>query len=152
MKKGFFILTIAFLLFANGSQAQTYKTSAGITIDFGDGSTLVGPAIKHFFSAHDAIQGEILFGNNATYLQAFYQYNAQFSSGAGLNWYLGVGPSIGLYDGGSSFYVRPVAGLDYKVTNAPLSLSFDWRPSIYIGYGADFEPTRFGIGMRYIFN
>lgn len=152
MKKGFFILSIAFLLFANGSQAQSYKTSAGITIDFGDGSTLVGPAIKHFFSPNNAIQGEILFGNNVTFLQAFYQYNGQVNSTSGLNWYLGVGPSIALYDGGSNFYVRPTGGLDYKISNAPLSLSFDWRPFIYIGDNSDFEPARFGIGMRYIFN
>lgn len=152
MKKTLVIFCVSFMLFINNSEAQTYKTSAGLSIDFGDGATLVGPAIKHFFGTNNAIQAEVLFGNNVTYLQAFYQYNAQFASASGLQWYLGVGPSVGLYDGGSDFYVRPTAGLDYKINNAPISLSFDWRPAVYIGDNSDFEPARFGIGMRFVFN
>ena len=31
---------------ATQAKAQIYKTSLGLSVDFGDGSTLVGPAVK----------------------------------------------------------------------------------------------------------
>ncbi|RZK73178.1 MAG: hypothetical protein EOO92_18915 [Pedobacter sp.] len=138
---------------ANSAQAQGYKTGLGLGIDFGDGTTFVGPQIKHFFTENNALEADILFGGNSTLIQAFYQYNAPISGAPGLKWYLGGGPSAQLYDGGSNFYLRPMVGLDLKISGAPLALAFDWRPSIYLGdgRGSNFEPARFGLGFRYAF-
>jgi hypothetical protein len=157
MKKSFFTLLLSAFLMAftaNLSFAQSsYKTGIGLGIDFGDGTTFVGPQIKHFFTENNALEADVLFGGNSTLIQAFYQYNAPISGADGLKWYVGGGPSAQLYDGGSYFYLRPMVGLDLKIPSAPLALAFDWRPSIYLGdsYGSSFEPARFGLGFRYAF-
>lgn len=154
MKKIFSLLIIV-ILFTTAATAQDYKTAVGLQIDFGDGSTLAGPAIKHFFNDKSAIEGEVLFGNHITYLQAFYHYQQGLPNAKNLSWYIGGGPSLGLYSGGSDFLLRPMVGLDYKVNGAPLALSFDWRPALNLGNnygGSRFTAARFGIGIKYVLN
>lgn len=154
MKKKLILSFVAALFCVSVSMAQDYKTAVGLQIDFGDGATLVGPAIKHFFQENSAIKGEVLFGSGVTYLQAFYQYQKDLPGTKGLQWYLGGGPSLGLGGGSSAFFLRPMVGLDYKVNGAPVALSFDWRPSIYLGNagGSRFTGARFGIGFKYVVN
>lgn len=149
MKKILFIAATAFLMSISAASAQSYKTGIGLGIDFGEGSTLVGPQIKHFFSQNSAVNGQVLFGDNYTMLAAYYQYHGGFSEAKNLQWYLGIGPSLGLYKNGSDFFLRPMAGLDFKIPDAPISMSFDWRPLLYLGDNSDFEPARFGIGFNY---
>ncbi|SFH35106.1 hypothetical protein [Pedobacter insulae] len=157
MKKLIFTFITGVALFTvnmTGAKAQDYKTGLGLAIDFGDGATLVGPHIKHFFNANGAINGEVLFGNHFTRIQGMYQHHSEFKGADGLKWYIGGGPAVDLYDGGSSFYLVPTAGLDLKVKSAPIALSFDWRPNIYLGdsYGGNrFIAGRFGLGIRYSF-
>jgi len=155
MKKLLFTIfgcTVLFLFCATNVKAQNYKTGLGLGIDFGDGSTLVGPSVRHHFSRNGAIQADVLFGGNSTIIQGFLQYNAAIGGAKGLDWYVGGGPSIQLYDGGSSFYLVPMVGLDYKFTGAPLALALDWRPRLYLGKGnSDFNAGRFGLGFRYTF-
>jgi hypothetical protein len=55
MKKLILLAVIAVTFTATQTFAQSsYKTALGLGIDFGDGSTLVGPSVKHFFSGNDA--------------------------------------------------------------------------------------------------
>lgn len=149
MKKLLVISSIFLIGLTGTASAQSYKTAVGLGIDFGDGSTLVGPSIKHFFTENSAVNGQVLFGNNYTLLNAFYQYHGGFNNAGNLKWYLGVGPALGLYKGGSDFFLRPTAGLDLKIKDAPIALSFDWRPLWYLGDNSDFEPARFGLGFNY---
>lgn len=136
------------------SKAQGYKTAVGLQLDFGRGSTAVGPGIKYFFKDNSAIEGEVLFGTGITYLQAFYQYQREIPNAKGLEWYLGGGPSVGFGNGFTWVYLRPMVGLDYKINDVPLALSFDWRPSIYLGssYGSRFYGGAFGLGFKYCIN
>lgn len=156
MKKLLFTLLASAAILVAGStdaKAQNGNTAVGLAIDFGDGSTLVGPHLKHFFNSNGAINAELLFGDNITFIQAMYQYHGPIKGANGLKWYLGGGPSIGLYKGGSSFYLVPMAGLDLKFGASPISGSFDWRPRLYLGdsYGSNFSAGRFGLGLRYHF-
>jgi len=131
---------------------STYRTAVGLTIDFGRGPTLVGPAVKHFFRPNQAGQFEVLFGNNYTQIDALYEYHGPIENAAGLKWYAGIGPGVGLYDGGSNFLIKPLGGLDYKINNVPLDFHFDWRPTVtFYDGGSDFEPARFSLGFRYAF-
>ena len=131
--------------------AQSYKTGLGIMVDVGDGSTLVGPHVKHFFNANSAAEADVLFGNGVTFIQALYQYNASITGAQGLNWYIGVGPGVALSGngGGSFFYIRPTVGLDFKVPGAPLSLSADWRPAFLLSEGGGNSIGRFGLGFKF---
>lgn len=154
MRKFLNILGLAGIM-ALGSttvNAQTYRTGAGILIDFGDGSTWVGPHLKHFFSAHNAGEFSVLFGDHTTTVQAMYQYNQKFAGAQGLMWYVGVGPAVSFHKHSSTFSVVPTVGLDFKIPRAPLDLSFDWRPRMFFYDGeSDFVGGRFGLGMRLTF-
>ena len=154
------ILFIAFFLNkVNAQSVQTpiYKTSAGLNIEFGTGGTIVGPELKHYFDAHSAFQTALLFGNGATVISTFYTYNGAIKNASGLNYSLGVGPALGFspeqngIPSSTAFFIRPTAGLDYKISNTPLNLTFDWRPTFKVSNGSEFIPARFGIGLRFCF-
>lgn len=156
MKKIFLLAVIAIALSATQSFAQRTSTSAGLGIDFGDGSTLVGPTFKHFFNSQDAIQADLLFGANTTWLGGYYQYHGSFKDTRALKWYVGVGPQLGFHDdkyygNGTDVYLRPMTGLEVKIPSAPISLSLDWRPIWKLSNDSDFEPARFGLQFRFNF-
>lgn len=145
------ILAILFSLSTN-VHAQDYKTSLGLGIDFGTGPAWVGPSVKHFFNKNAAIQGEVLFGGNSTLIQAFYQHHFPVKEASNLNFYVGGGPGIELYGYGSTVLLRPMAGLEHKLKEAPLTFNFEWRPTLFLYDGVnEIEPARFGIGIRYSF-
>lgn len=134
------------------AQTSSYKTAVGLSTDFGNGTTIVGPTIKHFFNEKNALQGEILLGGNFFSLGVFYQYHRSFKEAPELKWYLGVGPQVFLDgDADAIFAIRPMVGLDYKIKTLPLSLNFDFRPIVYVGEGFYFEAARFSLGVKYAF-
>jgi len=156
MKK-FFLVSLLFVIFGiTHSNAQSsYDTALGLGIDFGDGQTLVGPSIKHFFSEHHGGVGEVIFGNDITLVTALYEYHDTIPNAAGLQWFGGGGLSLAFADNNSDILLRGAVGLDYKINNVPLAFSFDWRPSIFLGGdngGDSFEAGRFGLGFRYVIN
>jgi hypothetical protein len=165
MKKIFATTLAATLLFSiiNSANAQSrratsggsYNTALGLGLDFGDGSTLVGPSIKHFFTTHDAGKAEVLFGDHTTNLSIYYQYHGDIQNANGLRWTLGLGGTASFYSfrgyDQTDFAFRPTAGLDYKIPNVPIQFEFDWRPAITVTHGSDFTAARFGFGFRYCF-
>jgi hypothetical protein len=94
----------------------------------------------------------VLFGNNFTAIQGFYEYHREIEGAEGLRWFAGIGAGAGIAENNSAFLLRPEGGLDYKIETVPLSFSFDWRPTFFIGDDSDFEPARFGLGIRFCFN
>jgi len=159
MRKSFLAVALVVALLAGASSASAqsatgsdYQNAVGLGIEFGNGGTFVGPIFKHFFTENHAGQAELLFGDNTTAIQVYYQYHKEIEGAAGLRWFAGGGPGVYLYKGGSTFSLSPQAGLDYKVNGAPLSFSFDWRPKLLLADSdSDFEAGRFGLGFRYTF-
>jgi hypothetical protein len=148
------VVACTFFAFIFAAKAQSdYTTAIGLGIDFGDGTTLVGPSVKHFFSSPHAGLGEVTFGNSLTAITALYQYNGAIGNAEGLMWYAGIGPTIIFGNSDSDFLLRPNAGLDYKINDVPLTFTFDWRPIISFDEYADtFTPGRFGLGIRFALN
>ena len=145
--KRFIICLSLFIALGTALQAQPYKNAIGLGIDFGHGTTFFGPTLKHFLDANNAFDVSALFANRTTLFGATYQYHGPLSNN--ILWYLGGGPTLGFNRGTTSFYLRPVAGLDLKVNNAPLAISFDWRPLWYLGDGGnDFNANRFQMGFK----
>jgi hypothetical protein len=153
MKSLFKLAILAiFVSLGTNTKAQSYKTSLGLGIDFGTGATMVGPSVKHFFNKSSAIQGDVLFGGSSTLIQAFYQYHFPVKGTPNLNFYVGGGPGIDLYNYGSTVSIKPMAGLEYKIKEAPLTFNFDWRPTLFLYDGVnEIEPARFGLGIKYTF-
>ncbi len=152
MKQLFLITLLAgtiHLFTAQQAMAQHYRTGLGLFIDVGDGRTLVGPHIKHFFNGRDAGQAMVLFTDGATLIGAEYSYNKPFPNTNGLSWNIGVGPQAYITDYKTWFWIRPQVGLEFKTPGAPIALGFDWRPIWQLSDDTDFEPGRFGITFKY---
>lgn len=144
------------LLNTQNTQAQAYNNALGLGIDLGNGETLVGPQFKHFFNNKDAVNAQILFGNDITSIGVDYSYNKMFD-GTNLGWYVGAGPQLSFIshktDGDNIYFaIRPAVGLEYKIPTVPLSLHFDWKPWWNLSKETDFEAGRFSIGFKYILN
>lgn len=144
-------LSLCLFCFVETSVAQSYRTGAGVFVDFGDGRTYAGPHIKHFFSAQNAGQAMVLFAENRTLIGAEYSYNDQIAGANGLSWFVGIGPQAVIRQENSYFLIRPATGLEFKIPGAPLATSFDWRPMWRLNRGSHFEPARFGFAFKFTF-
>lgn len=164
MKKVFLSLLAASFLVIGSQEVSAqarYGTAIGLGIDIGDGPTLVGPQIKHFFDGKTAGNAQVLFGDNVTIIGADYSYNQAIAGTNGLNWYVGIGPQLAFIDaggwwndGGNStfFAIRPAAGLEFKIPSAPLAFHFDWKPWWNLSNNSNFEPARFTLGFKFALN
>ncbi len=161
MKSTFVKITFSFLFVAavgstvsaQTSATQPYKTGAGLLIDVGEGVTLVGPHVKHFFAPNHAGEAGVLFGGRITAVNVMYQYHQTIGDVNGLQWYLGLGGNaLFAKDADPTFGIMPAAGIDYKIEKAPIDLFFDWRPK-FLFYEAEneFVAARFGFGLRFTF-
>jgi len=167
MKKTLTLSLLAISLLTMGAQelhAQSrYRTALGLGIDVGDGPTLVGPQIKHFFDGTNAGNAQVLFGDDITVLGVDYSYNQAIRGTNGLSWYVGVGPQLAFVDRGRWWYddddwrdddetyfaLRPAAGLEFKIPSAPLAFHFDWKPWWNLTHSSHFEPARFTLGFKF---
>lgn len=146
-----FFLAVFFLGTSASVNAQDYKTAAGLGIDFGLGRSLVGPSLKRFVTPRSALQGELLLGSGVSIIQGLYQYHLPIKEVQGLKFYFGGGPGAIFVPGDAAIFLRPTSGLEYKM-KAPLVLHFDWRPILILDQEVlDFEPVRFGLGLKYSF-
>jgi hypothetical protein len=162
MRKSFLAAMVAVFMIIGISDASAqrsatgggdYTNAVGLGIEFGNGSTLVGPSFKHFFTENHVGNAELLFGDGIVNINAFYQYHKEIEGAAGLRWFAGGGPGVAFGNDNSVFRLTPMGGLDYKINGVPLSFSFDWRPTLFFFSGdSDFEAGRFGLGFRYAFN
>lgn len=157
--KRFLLATIVLFSFAT-LHAQTnmgpdYKTALGVKVYPG------AISVKHFINAN-AVEGLGYISSDGFRLTGLYEIHNPLGNVEGLKWYVGGGAHLGIWSdswktkyptrtGGLAIGVDGVIGLDYKITGAPLNLSFDWQPSFnLIGYNY-FEGGWGGIGIRYTF-
>lgn len=135
----------------SAQKGSSYSTGLGMHLDLGEGN-LYGFSVKHFLSPQLAGNATLLFGSgvNAS-LGAELQYHVPIASAAGLRWYVGGGLQTLFYKygGGTGFWLRPMAGLDYKIGTAPVAISFDWRPTFALDDGGGSDIGRFGLGFRF---
>lgn len=159
--KLFLMATIALFSFA-GVRAQEmntgpdYKTALGVKVYPG------AISVKHFLTDKAAVEGLGYVTADGFRLTGLYELYNSLGNVEGLKWYVGGGAHAGVWSdrwktkfpdrpGGLSIGVDGVIGLDYKITGAPLNLSFDWQPSFnLIGYNY-FEGGWGGLGIRYTF-
>lgn len=134
------------------SGGSEYSTAIGLRvgdIDFRG----VGITGKHFFSPEAAGEAILTFYDSAFFISALYEYHKDIPNAAGLKWLAGIGPFIGIPDGGgdAGFGLSPIVGLDYKITDVPLNFGVDWRPHFLFTPSTEFEASSLGLSIRYAF-
>jgi hypothetical protein len=156
------IIALSFVFIAATSFSQKmalgsdYKTAVGLKYYPG------AITVKSFIKNNVALEGLASFWNYGTRATGLYEIYGDINGIDGLKWYVGPGAHIGFWndswknkyptrDGGVMAGIDGVLGLDYKINNAPIDVSFDWQPSVnFIGYNY-FEGGWGGLGIRYAF-
>lgn len=147
-------MTLSFLFVkqASAQKGSSYENAVGMRIEFGSKwGTWAGFSGKHFFNENVAGELMLLFGDGVTLLEPEIQYHGDVPNAEGLKWLIGFGPGLAFGSGQTDLLLRPLAGLDYKINDVPINLTFDWRPGIKVTHGSDFNAARFGLGLRYAF-
>lgn len=154
-----------------------YKSALGIRATTHITFDMVSLSYKTFLSDHNAIEINAGYGGRnmsipmtggrtayspAISLSGSYQYHEdiytatdehlRWFAGAGLNFFNIFSEHQNYKGFGTALF--GTAGLDYKFKAAPVNLSFDWRPSIYVISPSEFLPIQIGtIGLsaRYTF-
>ena len=155
MRKGFLtFFAVSAILFSQAqsksSSGSTYKSALGVKVWDGGGISF-----KHFVSNKNALEFIGYFWNQGTRITGLYEIHMPISDAGGLQWYIGPGAHIGLYNtkygDGAFIGVDGVLGLDYKFKKAPLNMSLDWQPSFEFGDNRGFVGSWGGLGIRYTF-
>ena len=164
MKKIALLFSMLFLLaICNDLKAQDYQSAIGLRL----GAPL---AVSYKFFISDAAAIELYLGFRSyggigyTFINpgAMYQVHFPISSIDGLQWYVGAGASVFLYNykgsfcpdcDGLAFGINGVLGLDYKFADAPINLSADWMPTLVIaGNFSGFGAGNGALSARYTLN
>lgn len=160
-----FVSMFAFLV-----HGQSYQTAIGLKGGNVGGGTIGGGGlnIKHFFAGSNAVEATVGLGRYHFNFQALYEWQKGLDESIGLDWYFGLGGTIGSWRGtwnnhpvyggdyNSGFYLggNAVIGLDWNlesILNIPIDMALDTGPYIGIinsgvfGWGG-------GFAIRYILN
>lgn len=159
MKKVFTILcltVIATLAIQFSSKAQGYDNAIGGRFGAANGITF-----KTTLGDNKMVDIIANFRSNNTYnyfrVTGLYEIYTPINDVAGLNYYYGIGGSIGSVKykpyNSSDLYlsVDGVLGLDYKFADAPINLSLDWKPAIQLTPDTNFDASGVGLSLRFTF-
>lgn len=134
------------------SFSATHAQELGIRI----GNVTAGEAaIDAIISAGEfnRVHANLSFGSagvGADALWDFLYFPFTVENEKGFYAYAGAGPSI-LFGDPFALAAMSEAGVEYRFDEVPLSLSFDWRPTLVIIENTRLDFTFFGFNARYIF-
>ncbi|MEP2024196.1 MAG: outer membrane insertion C- signal [Reichenbachiella sp.] len=143
MKK---LIILSAIFFASLSAASAQE----LGIRFGDvlGNDV---AIDGVFSVGEfsRLHADVSFGDNVGVEVLYDFFYKPLGDTPGLNWYIGVGPSLYFSD---PFFLGASGeiGLEYHF-DFPLALGADWRPTFWLIEETDFRADSFGINARFVF-
>lgn len=144
------IIFLIVLFISTLSYGQSYKTAIGLKGGFPGYGSLNA---KHYLNGSHAIEACIGGNANFLWLQGIYEVNKSLPTN-GMNWYLGIGPSIGITNtinnttDGLYLMGTGLIGIEYTFQDLPINISLDTGPSIQIipdvgfGWGG-------GLAVRY---
>ena len=158
----FLVFTASLLLFSKFSNAQDYKTAAGLKF----GGFENGISLKYFTEQDVALEGILGFRENGVVITGLYEIHQEAFGVSELKFYYGAGAHIGAigsgiyrrYNGYDETYnksqillgVDGVVGLEYNVPGIPVAISLDLNPRIELAAGPflDLAPA---LGLKYTF-
>ena len=161
----FMMLAVCVSFFAFSSiHAQDYSSAIGARL----GSPL-SASYKMFINDNGhAVEGIAGFRSYSGYswvtVGAAYQLHNDISSVDGLYWYYGAGVSAFFWSFNNDFIagadqsslslgLQGYLGLDYTFAGAPVNVSVDWVPTVFIGgFGSGFGAGYGALAVRYVLN
>lgn len=159
MKKLLLLLFLGGLLITVSSSSvhAQYKNALGVRV--GD---YTGITFKTFIQQEKALDFILSFKDRNAYssvrFTGLYEVHNPINFEYGtLRWYYGGGASVGGIDykliDENDFLLSAdgVLGLDYHFAEAPINLSFDWKPALQFAPDADFKAGQFGLSVRVTF-
>lgn len=157
-KKFFLVLTLFLGVLLSSEAQSSYQSAIGLRLGYP-----VSVSYKHFIGDPSAI--EVFAGIRSWSGYSFinigglYEYHKPISGVDGLQWYFGGGASVFFWNyknnfvgdyATTSFGLLGALGLDYKFADAPVNLSVDWVPTIFLnGYGSGFGGGYGALSARY---
>ena len=153
------VFTIILFFFTQNGNAQVYRTAIGARLGYP-----LSASIKAFISNESAVEGYVGFRNWPNYrwvsINGAYQVHFPIAEVPNLQWYLGAGGGLYFWnykvlgsDRNSQLGigVQGYLGLDYTFEDAPLNLTIDWIPTVFLsGYRTGFGATYGNVGVRYV--
>ncbi len=156
-----FILT-SFLLIGKRSNAQDYKTAAGLKF----GGYENGISVKYFTTNDIALEGVLGFRSHGAVVTGLFEIHQEAFGVKELRFYYGAGAHIGAvgsglyrrFNGDDEYYddshillgVDGVLGLEYVIPQSPIAVSLDLNPRAELATGPFFDIAP-GLGIKYTF-
>ncbi|XOV91099.1 MAG: hypothetical protein ACFHWX_12905 [Bacteroidota bacterium] len=100
-------------------------------------------------AAKPRLHPAMYFNNNGVTLGAYFDWLFTVNDAPGLRLYPGVGPELYLYNN-AELALAGNFGIEYAF-DIPLTVGFDWRPSILLTEGGPLGTNNWGIIVRYRF-
>jgi len=149
MRKSFRQLFVVLAIIA-GSVLTSNAQEVGIR--FGGTNGMGGVAVDALFGAgqFSRIHADLGFYKGGVGIDALWDFIYKPLGNEAFSWYVGAGPSTYIGDN-FDLGISGEIGLEYTFTGAPISLSFDWRPTFWIIEETSFGAGSFGLNVRYVF-
>ena len=121
-----------------------------------------GITYKHFLNESHAIDGIVNFQGNRSFtifkLLGLYEIHQpiNFVNVDGLRWYYGFGGGLGYYNykdidsDGMAWSFDGAIGVDYKIPEAPINLSLDWKPTMELTPESGVRFDGIGLSIRFV--
>lgn len=127
--------------------AQDYNWAVGGRF----GGEMSGVTVKHNFDASNALETILAIPYDDGFAATLLYEKHVPVIGPGFNFYYGAGAHVGKWDKKFSFGGDVIIGLDYKIKNAPVALSIDYKPVFNIVSRTKFYMLDFALGLKIVF-
>jgi hypothetical protein len=147
------VLFITCTFAANAQTGNGYKNALGIRGAYG-----AEISYQRYISPANRLEGTLGINRYGFSAEALYQWMFELPSNSpGIwQWYAGAGAGLGSWSNshfksGFSLGVQGQIGIEYTFAKAPLVMSIDYRPGVYIIPEAVVDWTGLALGIRYCF-
>lgn len=154
------LLTLVFSICLIGSTSSYAQRDYRTGIGFRAGP-MAGLSLKQFITKREAIEAIISSRWHGTLVQGLYEIHQDIFKDTSLNFYYGGGAHYGHWnldghphpwydeDGTySALGIDGIVGLEYSLTDAPLSFSLDWKPMFNVTSYTGFWMDDIGLTIR----
>lgn len=148
-----------FVFFCSNQAIAQYNTGIGLRMGTGNGLS-----VKYFATQNGAVEALAYTRWKGLILAALYEVHFDISEVRGLQWFAGGGAHFGTWNAGNhnlprvapresmtTFGLDGILGLDYKIYNAPINLSLDWKPAVNFNQSAGFWWDELALSFRFAF-